>query len=144
MNDLEMESGEAAWSCATHHIKAAKPILINVANWFRWRKLAKASPIPGLLTQMPNGAVAPKYCNKPSTALSSAAVNQAVAATFAKGTRAAHNKTRAKHPSDSSQGITDGDGPGENGLSQGRMRKTKTAIVGSGAAHSLVLDLVIN
>ena len=62
------------------------PMLVSVANWLRWRRLAKASPTAVVLTQGSNAAETPKYCNRPSTALIKAAVSQALGASSARRT----------------------------------------------------------
>jgi len=47
---------------ASQPIRAARPMLVSVANWLRWRRLAKASPGPVWLIQGLNSVAQPKYC----------------------------------------------------------------------------------
>jgi hypothetical protein len=54
-------------------------MLVRLANWLRWRKLANASPGTGWFTQGDRSCAKPRYCNTPSTLLITAASNQACA-----------------------------------------------------------------
>ena len=111
-------------------------MLVSVANWLRWPRLANAWPRPGLLTHCPNTAVAPKYCSKPSTALTTAAASHAAAETRTKRSPGASPGVRPKpkpetptktsaQAQENSSGPALGEGPKANGFSHGSVIRRK-------------------
>jgi hypothetical protein len=91
---------------------------VRVANWFRWRRFANASP--GSLTAIHGAAVSakPQYCATPISELTTAAANQA-SANNGPSTRVNAATSNAPHNQDASRGTTAGEGPGANGSSHG-------------------------
>jgi hypothetical protein len=106
--------------CATCQSKANRPMLVSVANWLRWRRLANASPKPLLCTQGLRLCVWPKYCNKPKNALAKAA-NSQLTATVGTVSRDLKSQTATAHAAETSHGWTAGEGPLAKGLSHGTM-----------------------
>jgi hypothetical protein len=84
-------------------------MLVSVANWLRWRRLAKASPGRAALINGYRNDAPPKYCNRPIAALADAATSQVVAVHRLLQLPIAHQPV--KHPAQISQGIKAVDGP---------------------------------
>ena len=62
---------------ATQAKRVTKPMLVKLANWLRWRRLAKASPRTGWFTQGARSRAKSRYCKTPSRLLTAAAANHA-------------------------------------------------------------------
>jgi len=56
----------------------ASATLVNEANWLRWRRLAKASPIGAQLIQGANRSASPKYCRRANALLRRPATLQGI------------------------------------------------------------------
>ncbi len=116
-------------------LTGSRQMLVIVANWLRWRRLPKASPISVWLTHCPNACVWPKYCNRAMPQLSAAAASQALATTPERRAggvsglyKAASPSRMAMHAHANISGAAFGAGPGANGLSHGSTITTHTRI----------------
>ena len=116
-----------------HHSKATRAMLVNVANWLRCRKLANASPAAVWLTQGAHAAAEPKYWRSPKPLLTKPASSQEAATTNASRAGDITSARQIRRPSRAAaqaqannSGTTAGEGPGANGLSQGRRRRVNT------------------
>ena len=118
--------------CCGRNSAATKAIFANVANWFRCRRLANASPIAVVLTQGASDWLAPKYCSKAIAQLARPANNQANAETSASREFHAPCVLAKRKPARQNQ-VTrvctvDADGPRANGLHQGTVRHTSATV----------------
>ena len=126
----------------THQISATSAILVRLANWLRWRRLAKASPNEPCRTHGSSAAARPKYCSRPIRLLTRPAATSAQAngpaqrcANVLSSGRSDAMRRAAPSPSSPpvaisaiNHGSTGGDGPGANGLSQGSVSRKKAVI----------------
>ena len=85
-------------------------MLVNVANWLRWRRLAKASPAWVTLIQGLKTGASPKYCTNPMTALRLAA-NTQLAAITSPQSLSRSNHTISAHAAENNHGQVPAVGP---------------------------------